>query len=191
MLQPIHAGILLTGGASSRMGRDKATIQIGGATLAERAASVLRAAAAPVVAVGPEAGSGLAHVDDPRIGPLVAIDKGLKALLVQRCVGPVIVLACDMPLITADLLLDIASRRRGADAVVPIAGGRLQPLCAAYGPNGRAAISKAVATGKRSMREALAMMKIEIVPVDDEGAFVDLDTPHDLEAVSAILAGPA
>ncbi|HVL90346.1 MAG TPA: NTP transferase domain-containing protein, partial [Actinomycetota bacterium] len=64
----VHAGLLLTGGASTRMGRDKATIVAGGASLAERSAAALRAVAAPVLAVGQEASTGCAVVDDPRQG---------------------------------------------------------------------------------------------------------------------------
>lgn len=175
------------------MGRDKATIVVGGASLAERAASILRAVAEPVIAVGPEAGSGLQAVDDPRVGPLVALDKGLKALLEHKHVGPVVVLACDMPLVTTDLLRRLMVARRGADAAIPIAGGRLQPLCAVYAANGRAAISKAVSKGMRSMQEAMALMKIEIVPTDpeDDEAFADLDTPQDLERIASILEAPA
>ncbi|HZI37181.1 MAG TPA: NTP transferase domain-containing protein, partial [Acidimicrobiia bacterium] len=47
------AGLLLTGGASRRMGRDKALLEVGGRRLVDRAASVLAAVADPVLEVGP------------------------------------------------------------------------------------------------------------------------------------------
>ncbi len=176
------------------MGRDKATIVVGGASLAERCAAVLRAVAKPVLTIGGEAGTGLEDVGDPREGPLVALDAGMRALMRAGHDGPVFVLACDMPLVTAGMLHALADHRRGADAVVPIADGRLQPLCAVYGASARDVIARCVESGARSMRDALAAMRIEIVPAEALGepqAFTDLDTPQDVERVSAILEAPA
>src|SRR5512135_3454415 len=81
VIQPGHpAGLLLTGGASKRMRRDKATIDFGGVPLAVRVARALAQVAYPVLAVGIEAGTGLPTVDDPREGPLVAFVRGAAEL---------------------------------------------------------------------------------------------------------------
>lgn len=59
------AGLLLTGGASRRMGADKALLEIGGRRLADRGASVLAAVCHPVLEVGPGV-SGLPAVREDR-----------------------------------------------------------------------------------------------------------------------------
>jgi len=179
------------------MGRDKATIVAGGASLAERAAAVLQSAARPVLAVGPAAGSGCDSVDDPRRGPLVAFDAGAEALATLGFDGPVILLACDMPLVTGQMLAHLAMLRRGADAVVPIAGGRLQPLCAVYAPQARVVAHGLVAGGARSMRDLLTAIRIEVAPASlfardgDPDPFADVDTPDDFERIASILGAPA
>lgn len=179
------------------MGRDKATIVAGGASLAERAAAALRAVARPLLAVGPEAGTGCDAVDDPRRGPLVAFDAGSDALASLGHDGPVVLLACDMPLVSAGMLADLTRMRRGADAVVPIAGGRLQPLCAVYAPRARVIAHGMVADGARSMRDLLAALRIEIVPgtlFARDGTpdpFADVDTPGDLARIEPVLDAPA
>jgi len=194
-LQPVHAGLLLTGGQSSRMGRDKASIVIGGASLAERAAAALRSAATRLVCVGPEAGTGFPAINDPGQGPLAAFDEGCRWLRNKGHDGPVIVLACDMPLVGADVIKRLIFMRRGADAAVPIANGMLQPLAAVYAPAAIAVAERLAAGGVRSMRDLLARIKLEVGPARvlgvGEEAFDDLDTPQDVERATAILEAPA
>nr|MDQ3384917.1 molybdenum cofactor guanylyltransferase [Actinomycetota bacterium] len=91
---------MLTGGASTRMGRDKALIGVGGRPLAVRVASALRVAgAARVLAVGGDAGALAEHdlevVADlhPGAGPL----GGLLTALAAASTEVVVVLACDLP----------------------------------------------------------------------------------------------
>lgn len=172
------------------MGRDKATIVVGGASLAERAAAVLREVTAPVIAVGPDAGSGLSHVEDPRNGPLVAFDFGSRAIADMGHDGPLVLLACDMPLVTAESLRALMAARHGADATIPIADGMLQPLSAVYAPRARAVAARLVQEGARSMRDLLAAIRIEVLPVDT-ASFADIDEPEDLERVAPLLETPA
>lgn len=170
------------------MGRDKATIVVGGASLAERAAAALRAVAAPVLAVGPEAGTTLEAVADPRQGPLVAFDYGSRALADRGHTGPVFLLACDMPFVAAEMLRALAAARRGADAAVPIVDGHFQPLAAVYAGRACDAAARLVEAGSRSMRDLLAALTIEVLPAG--GGFSDLDTPEDLARAAGSLAGP-
>lgn len=184
----VVAGVLLTGGASRRMGRDKATMALGGLTLAERAAGTLVAVCAPVVEVGPGR-SPLPSVQEvpPGSGPLAALAAGWHALRVEHGHdGAVIALACDMPRVTADLLALLAAAETD-DSVVPEAGGRLQPLCARYSAAALATADGLVTAGERSMHALLDAVPFRrlaeadwsrAVPAD---AFADLDTPADVE----------
>src|SRR5437868_6031867 len=147
------AALLLTGGASSRMGTDKATLVIGGERLCGRAARLLRAVADPVFEVGP------GHTDLPRAdegperrGPLAAVAAGAAALPAGV---PAIVLAVDMPAVN-DALLRALAEHPSAGTVVPVdAEGRLQPLCARYSPAALATAAGLVAAGKRAMAALL------------------------------------
>src|SRR5579872_5975186 len=98
------AGVLLTGGASTRMGRDKASITVGGDTLAGRTGRLLRRVADPCVEVGPGV-SGLPAVreDPPGAGPLVAVSAGWDALGDGAFSGALVV-AADLPFVSERLL---------------------------------------------------------------------------------------
>jgi molybdopterin-guanine dinucleotide biosynthesis protein A len=180
------AGLLLTGGASRRMGTDKALVEVGGRRLAERAASVLAEVCAPVLEVGP----GLWRLravreDPPGQGPLAALGAGAAELSRLGYAGPVLLLAVDMPFVGADLLRLLAARP-GPPTAVPVADGQPQPLCARYGPEALAEVPRLLAAGERSLRALLAAVEVSWVergewePVGGPGAFADLDTPEDL-----------
>lgn len=185
------AGILLTGGASRRMGTDKALVVVGGATLASRSAATLAAVCEPCVEVGP-GHSPLPSVREvpPGSGPLSAAVAGWWALRhEERHDGPVIVLAVDMPRVTPELLGLLAAAGDPAQSVVPEAGGRLQPLCARYAGDAMERAAELVVAGERSMAallQAVAFRRLaesdwaEAAPRD---AFADVDTPADLEAL--------
>jgi molybdopterin-guanine dinucleotide biosynthesis protein A len=191
------AGLLLTGGASRRMGTDKALLEVGGQRLAERAAAVLSAVADPVVEVGP-GWSGLQAVreDPPGRGPLAAVAAGAAALRAAGHDGPVVVLAVDMPRVSVELLRLLATRD-GPATTVPRADGHPQPLCARYGPDALAAVDRLLAAGGRSLRALLEALDARgevgwIEPeewerVAEPAALADVDTPDDLRR---LLEGP-
>jgi molybdenum cofactor guanylyltransferase len=180
------AGLLLTGGASRRMGTDKALLEIDGRRLAERAASALTAVCDPVLEVGPGV-SGLPAVreDPPGEGPLAALGAGLAELDRLGHTGPVVALAVDMPFVGAGLLRLLAERP-GPSTAVPVAGGQPQPLCARYGPETLAIVVRLLRAGERSLRALLAAVEVAWVqpaewePAGGPDAFRDLDTPEDL-----------
>jgi molybdopterin-guanine dinucleotide biosynthesis protein A len=191
------AGLLLTGGASRRMGTDKAMIEVDGRRLVERAADALRAVADPVIEVGP-GWSGLRAVreDPPGGGPLAAVAAGAAALRAAGYGGPVLVLAVDMPRVGADLLRLLAGRP-GPPTAVPRADGHPQPLCARYGPDALVAVDRLLAAGGRSLRGLLEALDTrggvgwveeeEWGRVAEPGALSDVDTPDDLRR---LLDGP-
>ena len=188
---PPVAGLLLTGGASRRMGTDKALIEVDGERLVDRAAAVLSAVASPVVEVGP-GWSRLPAVreDPPGSGPLAALSAGAAALRSRGHDGPVLVLAVDMPRVGVELLRLLAGRAGPPATAVPRAGGHPQPMCARYGPDVLAAVDARLAAGGRSLRDLLESLAAsgavdwvepeEWGPVAGPEAFSDVDTPDDL-----------
>ena len=106
------AGVLLTGGSSRRMGRDKATMVVRGEQLATRTARVLSAVCDPVV----EVGRGVTELKcvreyPPGSGPLAALVAGADELAVDE----VLLLACDYPFIDEPVLRLLADWRAWAD----------------------------------------------------------------------------
>ena len=105
-------GLILTGGASSRMGEDKAGLPWGGVRAVDRLAALARSAGCDLVcSVGVES-YGLAFIPDiePGGGPAAGLAAGVRALAAQQC-DRALVLAVDAPTVTlSDLapLLDAA-----------------------------------------------------------------------------------
>ena len=177
------AGVLLTGGASRRMGTDKATLVVHGETLAARAARVLAAVCDPVIEVGPGV-SGLPAIqeDPPFAGPLVALVAGWQALGNPI---PVLVLACDMPFVEPPLLRLLAEWP-GTGTVIPVVDDRSQYTCARYGAASFDEATAALRSGDTSLR-GMADTTADYLPpscwraVATEQSFADVDTPDDLE----------
>jgi molybdopterin-guanine dinucleotide biosynthesis protein A len=189
------AGILLTGGASRRMGRDKAGIEVPGdggpVTLAERTARILGAVAAPVVEVGPARGRRWAvREDPPGSGPLAAVAAGWTALEARGWTGAVLVVATDLPLLSPGLLRWLAAHD-AERAVVPVAGGRVQPLCARYRASDLAAARDLVGAGRRAMSDLIGALDPVLIPEAEwsgpaggTSVLEDVDTPADLTRVA-------
>jgi molybdenum cofactor guanylyltransferase len=179
----VIAGLLLTGGASRRMGVDKSELRRDGERLADRAARVLTEVCDPVFEVGP--GRSSLHAvreETPGEGPLVALVTGASALEARGVTGPLLLLAVDLPLVESPLLALLAARP-GEGTVVPVAGGELQPGCARYGRDALTIAGRLVASGERSLRGLLATVPVERVAeaewraVAGETALDDVDTP--------------
>ena len=176
------AGLLLTGGASTRLGVPKAELRRDGERLADRGARLLGEVCETALEVGPGA-SPLPSVreDPPGAGPLAAVATGATALQARRVSDPVLVLAVDLPFVDVALLRWLAEREP-TGTVVPRVGGVAQSLCARYAPAALATAARLVAEGSSSMRALLAA--IDVTYVDDAEwasvvpaeAFTDVDT---------------
>ena len=184
------AGVLLTGGRSRRLGVDKARVLLDGEALAMRTARVLGAVCAPCIEVGTGASALRCVRETPAgEGPLAAFVCGVRALeAIFDCPvrDGVVLLACDMPLVTVELLRWIVDR--AAPTVVPVARGRAQYGCAKYGGSVLDAMRGASDAGTRSFKWLHGGASHDAVDWVDESvwssvaaelAFRDVDTPDD------------
>jgi molybdopterin-guanine dinucleotide biosynthesis protein A len=170
-------GVVVAGGASSRFGSDKALAILDGETLVERAHRTLRGVCAEIVVA--DAGRGLltgvdSVPDGIGPGPIAAILGAAR----HRPGRSLLVLACDLPRVTAALLHRIAAVP--ADWVVPRHAGGLEPLCALYRPKAVAALAG------NADRGVVALHRLADAAIDvhylDAGAMADLGDPRDLFA---------
>ena len=174
------AGFVLVGGASSRMGRDKARLPFRGKTLVEHVAAAVAEAAGSAILIGaPERyeGMGFARLADNRLGlgPLAGIQTALDA---TRATWNLIV-ACDMPALSGGFLRSLIEAAEGsqADCLIPIGpSGRLEPLCAAYHSVCRHAIRQALDRGVRKVTDGLAGLRIATWKVAESHWFSNVNT---------------
>jgi molybdopterin-guanine dinucleotide biosynthesis protein A len=182
-------GLVLCGGASARMGRDKALLEIGGRTMLQRSIDALSAVAGRVlVASGarPRAEvEGASSVLDPfpGAGPLAGLLAGLEAAHSDWLA----VLACDMPRARAATLRALLGRavEARADACLLDLERGSQPLFAVYHRACSKAVRAALERGDRRMVSFLADVRAETLPADALGPGTALDahnvnTPEDL-----------
>lgn len=191
------AGLLLTGGASRRMGTDKAVLAAAdGHPLAVRTGRLLAEVAATAVEVGPGR-SALPSVPDTDAGagPLAAVATGAAWLEAAGWEGPALVVATDLPLLDAPLLAWLAAHP-APGCVVPVADGRRQWLCARYDRPALVAAGDLVAAGERRMSALTAGRAVHLAGSDEWTAAgaaalapVDADTPDELVALTRGLEG--
>ena len=191
------AGILLTGGRSRRLGVDKATLVLDGETLALRAARRLGATCAPVVEVG-DGVSGLPALREtpPGAGPLAALAADGAWLREGGHETPALLLAVDLPHVDEPFLRWLCDRL-GAPTVVLRVDGRLQPVCARYGPDALVAAGSLIAGGVRALHELFDVVEHDVVEEDEwcvvtsRETFLDVDTPADAQRLGIDLPGLA
>ena len=174
-------GIVLAGGSSERLGRDKATLDWHGTPLVERVARLLARGlgGGPVAVVGPAdrtlpgLPAQLQTVSDPEPdgGPLVGLMAGLD--LLQGQVEAVVAVPCDLPLLHPALVRTLIEHllTAGADVACPTADdGRPLPLPGAWGVGSIDAIGSALSTGERSPARVAAQLRLAGVPLTELAA---------------------
>jgi molybdenum cofactor guanylyltransferase len=168
-----ESAIVLCGGRSRRMGRDKASLPFGSETLLARVARLVGEVAADVVLVareGQELPEGFEAVRDPAegLGPLAGIAVGLGAVRGDRA----LVVACDMPLLRAGLARRLFELSEGVEACVPVVGGYPVPTCAVYARSAAMHARELLARGERRPRAFLEGLRARYVA---EGELRDVD----------------
>ena len=152
-------GVVFCGGASRRMGRDKATLELGGRTLLERAVDVLRGIAPDVVLASGTlpryAHLGLEEVLDrrPGGGPLAGLEAALERAAAADPQAWVLALACDMPRVEGELFRHLlaAAEEHGWDGCALATDAGLEPLLAVYSARCLPAVRRALDAGERRM----------------------------------------
>lgn len=185
ILRPLPPlGVILAGGASRRFGAPKALAVVGGRRIVDRVLDALAEAVPEVVVSANEPwlydDLDLAVVPDvhPGIGPLAGIHAALLHAVERGWPGALVV-ACDLPYVTAEALRLIVRRAAvsPADAVVPESHGRggVEPLCAFYSVECLPVVEAMIAGGERRAHELLERVRVDRVTLAEVRAAGD---PH-------------
>ena len=173
-------GLILAGGQSSRMGRDKASLIIDGITLLDRSARVLRAAGAELVAVSGSRPGGIPDRFEAA-GPL----GGLASAVPFLPDGRWLVVPVDMPRLCAEALSPLLGVESGAARW----GGHPLPMCLDLDDTVRNLIEglMALPASERSPSTLLARLDAVTLPVDglDTRWLVNCNTPDEWREATA------
>lgn len=183
--------MVVAGGLSSRMGTDKALIELSGRSLAARAAERLDAVCPEVVVA--DRGRGVVPdlrsvPDGPGRGPAA----GLLGAARAGAGRPLLVLACDLPAVPVALLAELVRRGRAhrADCVLPRTGRGIEPLAGYYGPGALTALEEQVAGGGYALLSLFERddVRVELIENEElaafgepEAMFLNLNAPEDLD----------
>ncbi|MBD1936943.1 molybdenum cofactor guanylyltransferase [Microcoleus sp. FACHB-68] len=191
------SAIVLAGGQSSRMGRDKALIAPQGVPLLKQIYEIAVKCASPVYVVTPWPEryqdilpnscrfireEPLPDETEPH-GPLVGLAQGLAQVQTQW----VLVLACDLPRLRVEVLQSwiglLGDVEDDAIALLPRDAKGWQPLCGFYRHSCLPALQEFINQGGRSFQRWLSQHPVQEVPVSDRQMLFNCNTPTDLEQV--------
>ncbi len=193
------AGVVLAGGASRRMGRDKASLPIPGlsqasnpTTMVERMVDILSQRCDPILVMAAQ-GQPLPALqarvlrDEPRgLGPLPATGRALRA---AGAAGARLAFVCavDMPFLAVELIDDLTRRavETGAEVVLPW-DGQDHYLAAVYRTDLADRVDALVAAGERKMRSLVDSSDTQrIVTLDsrDAKSLTNVNTEADLRTL--------
>ncbi|MGQ9572112.1 MAG: molybdenum cofactor guanylyltransferase [Dehalococcoidia bacterium] len=175
------SGVVLAGGVSRRLGRNKALVRVGGKTLIERViesiasltTEVLVVVAWPEQAAALRLPSWVRVVSDryPGQGSLGGIFTGLEAATEPWG----LVVACDMPFLNRELLHYLTAQSSDVDAVVPCLKGQPEPLHALYSKACLAPMEGMLGAGELKIAPLLDAVRVCYV---DEGTIDGIDPRH-------------
>ena len=193
------SGFVLAGGQSSRMGQDKAFLQLGEHTLLAHALALARAAAGSVQIIGSaEKFAAFAPVVEdvyPGQGPMAGIHAALAGTRTELN----LIMAVDMPFLQPELLsyLIAQARRTTAMVVVPVAGERLQPLCAVYRRAFAEVAERSLRAGENKIDRLFSEVETRAIDQEElerngftEEMFRNLNTEQDWQEAKLKLSTP-
>jgi molybdopterin-guanine dinucleotide biosynthesis protein A len=187
------AAVVLAGGESRRMGRDKATLPLAGepgqtTTLVEHVVGIVGQRCEPVVVMAapgqplPTLGVPVIRDELRGLGPLPATGRGLRAAAEAGC-RYAFVCAVDMPFLTVELIDDLARRaaETNAEVVLPW-DGRSHYLAAVYRTDLAERVDALVAAGERRMRALIEASDAQQVVMAESRALTNVNSAADLGA---------
>lgn len=191
---PGITGVILAGGASSRMGTDKALLELAGERLLARVYQPMASLFASTLLVtnNPERYSFLPCPAVPDLYPGEGSLAGIHAALHHAPTDLVFVVACDMPFVSPELVRHICGLAPGYDAVVPLSQDGIEPLHALYRTSCLPVMERMLENGEKRIRDLLNRVQSRMLPWEElasipgaRRSFLNLNTPAEFAAAVA------
>lgn len=198
-VDPEFSVAILCGGSSERMGagRNKALAELAGRPMLAHTIDALAPLCSDLFITGGDAavfgGFGVPHCADhyQQRAAIVGIFSALAASRTDWC----LVVSCDMPFASAALARQMSAAATGCDAVVPESGHGPEPLFSLYNRSCLTPLREGIERGDLSIRSALKQVRVKTFSeaqvrraCDPEAAFLNVNTPADLELARQRLA---
>ena len=182
-------GIILAGGKSSRMGQDKGLMLYQGMSLIQYAINAIRPVVSSVLIVSSNKDYeqfGYPLIDDvyTEKGPLAGIYSGLKASMTDQNV----VLGCDMPHVSTDLIKYLVSIMKDEAVLLPSFKGKTEQLVGVYTKKCEPIFKEKIESGNLKIRNAISLLPHRFVEIDEHfefykpNLFSNLNSPKDLRS---------
>lgn len=183
-------GIILAGGKSTRMGFNKALLEVNGTKLIDHIVKPFKDIFEEVIIVTNDIATyeylNVRVVRDvmEKGGSIVGVFSGLLSASNQYS----FVAACDMPCLNKELILHLSSLAKGFDAVVPFYGDSYEPLHAVYSKSCLKPISNLISSGNLKIADLFTQVKVRKVKEEDLKrfdpeliSFTNMNTKEDLD----------
>ena len=184
--------LILAGGQSSRMGRDKALLSFQGLSFLENTCLIAQDCAVQVSVITPWPERYELIIPQccriikeplPTRGPLLAFALGLTFVSTDW----VLLLPCDLPLLTPPIMQEwsrlLATVPENAIALVPRCGERWEPLCGFYHRRCLESLQTYIQQGGTSFQKWLNVSVVEELIIDNSEILFNCNTPEDLEII--------
>ena len=191
-------GIILAGGESSRMGTDKGLINLCGKPLISYAILALSGSCSKIIISScsdsyQEFGFPVVADESPGIGPMGGIFSALKQSKTEKN----LILSCDLPFISEELLSFILQNSAGYQVAVPWQGNRhYEPLCGFYSLTVLDQMSAYIQKGNYKLPDLFEEISINRLIINSEldfyqeHLFLNVNSKSDLTAAEHLMSGP-
>ncbi len=194
MTVPTLFGLVLAGGASTRMRTDKAALQYHGQPQLHWAFELAsKFCAASFVSVRPDQRDDATRASFPQIvdrQPGIGPIAGISAALLEHPKAAWLVLACDLPFLTERTLRHLIAHRdphKIATAYRSAHDGLPEPLCAIWEPAAREPVLAYIATGKQCPRKLLINSHTALLDLPEQQALDNVNTAEEFNSAAAAL----
>ena len=165
-------GIILSGGKSSRMGKDKGFVELNNKPLISYSIKVLSPICNQII-IGANSDN-YKHFGYPVIGDEIkdiGPIGGIYSCLRSSKTNNNFILSCDMPLISAELIKYILSQREGFDVVIPVFKNFREPLCAYYHKSIITGLFNAIETNRYKIQDIIKSFRTKFLPITKDLPF--------------------
>lgn len=178
-------GIVLAGGKSSRMGKDKGMIPFHGSTFIERIIKTVAPFVSELIISANDPGYaelGYSQIRDlvPEKGPLGGIISAGGSCRTKY----MLVVSCDLPMLQPGVISSIINQAgQGYEAIVPLHSGKAEPLCALYSVSVLPIFKKQIEEDDLKMRNILKKILVHYVDIPGHlggNSFLNVNTPEEL-----------